>query len=133
MDIYKKKKQQLKDFFDSTALTRIKYRKRKSYYWDSITDYCNFFIDGTANVLEIGCGTGELIANINGHTKTGIDFSELMIEEAKKQFPSVNFICMSAEDLSLDKKFDVIILSNLIGYLLDIQQVFKALHKVCHD
>lgn len=133
MDIYKRKKQQLKVFFDSTALTRIKYRKRKSYYWDSITDYCNFFIDETADVLEIGCGTGELIANINGQTKTGIDFSELMIEEAKKQFPSVDFICMSAEELSLDKKFDVIILSNLIGYLLDIQQVFKALHNVCHN
>jgi len=133
MDIYKGKKQILKDFFDSSAQTRVKYRKSKSYYWDSITDYCNYFIDDASSVLEIGCGTGELLDKINGYEKTGIDFSEKMIETAKNQFPDVNFICASAEELNVDKKFDVIILSNLIGYLLDIQQVFEELHKVCHE
>lgn len=132
MDIYKTKNKSLKEYFNKTAETRIKYRKRKSYYWNSITEYCNFFIDDTASVLEIGCGTGELIANINGREKVGVDFSEKMIEEAKKQFPNVEFVCSQAEEINLDKKFDVIILSNLVGYLLDNQRVFEELHKVCH-
>lgn len=133
MDIYKEKYQQLKSFFNNAAKTRRIYRKSKSYYWDSITDYCNFFIDNTCTILEIGCGTGELIAKINGREKTGIDFSEKMIEEAKNQFPSIEFICTSAEELNVNRKYDVIILSNLIGYLLDIQKVFEELHKVCHE
>jgi SAM-dependent methyltransferase len=133
MDIYQSKYQQLKLFFDNVANTRRKYRKSKSYYWDSITDYCNFFIDNTCSVLEVGCGTGELIAKINGREKTGIDFSVKMIEEAKNQFPDIEFICTSAEELNVNRKYDVIILSNLIGYLLDIQKVFEELHKVCHE
>lgn len=132
MDIYKEKKEILKRYFNQTAGSRIKYRKRKKYYWNSITNYCNFFVENNSSVLEIGCGTGELLDQINGKEKTGIDFSENMIQEAKQQFPSINFICAPAEDIPIDKKFDVIILSNLIGYLTDIQQVFEELHKVSH-
>jgi ubiquinone/menaquinone biosynthesis C-methylase UbiE len=133
MNIYETKSQHLKEYFNKVAETRIKYRKTKHYYWDSITEYCNFFVQPDSSVLEIGCGTGELIAQINGNYKTGIDFSETMIDEAKKQFPAIEFVCMSAEVIKLEKKYDVIILSNLVGYLLDIQHVFEELKKVCHE
>ncbi|MCF6331689.1 MAG: bifunctional class I SAM-dependent methyltransferase/glycosyltransferase family 2 protein [Draconibacterium sp.] len=133
MDIYKEKKQSIKDYFNQAANSRIKYRKRKRYYWDSITNYCNFFIHNESSVLEIGCGTGELLGKIKGKEKTGIDVSEKMIEEAKKQFPSINFVCSPAENIQLEQKYDVIILSNLIGYLVDIQSVFEELHKVCYN
>jgi len=133
MDIYREKKQLIKDYFNQFAGTRIKYRKRKKYYWDSITDYCNFFTHDKASVLEVGCGTGELLNRISGKDKTGIDVSENMIEEAKKQFPDIDFVCCDAEDIQVDKKFDLVILSNLVGYLVDIQSVFEELHKVCHE
>lgn len=133
MDIYKTKNQELKDYFNNVANTRVKYRQTKHYYWDSITEYCNFFVQPDSSVLEIGCGTGELITQINGNFKTGIDFSETMIDEAIRQFPAIEFFCMSAEEIKLEKKYDVIILSNLVGYLLDIQHVFEELKKVCHE
>jgi ubiquinone/menaquinone biosynthesis C-methylase UbiE len=124
--------QKLNDYFNETAISRIRYRRRRKYYWDNITECCNFFIHHEATILEIGCGTGELLKKINGKEKTGIDFSKKMIEEAKKQYPDLNFVLMPAEKIDFKNKFDVIILSNLIGYLDDIQLVFKELHKVCH-
>ena len=131
-DIYKDNKQHLKDYFNKVAASRVQYRKSKSYYWDSITDYVNFFVHPESSVLEVGCGTGELLGKINVKEKTGIDFSQKMIDEASKQFPGIEFICCPAEDIQIGKKYDVVILSNLIGYLMDIQQVFEELHKVCH-
>lgn len=132
MDIYKEKKQRIKEYFNKVAGSRKKYRKSKSYYWDSITNYINFFVHESSSVIEIGCGTGELLGKLKGKEKTGIDFSEKMIEEAKNQFPSINFICTDAENIQIDKKYDIIILSNLIGYLVDIQSVFEQLHKISH-
>ncbi len=122
-----------KEYFNKIAQNRIKYRKSKSYYWNSITKYCNYFIHDNSSVLEIGCGTGELIYQVNGKIKTGIDYSETMIEKAKLQFPNFDFRVMKAENINLDIKYDVIILSNIIGYLDDIQLVFNELHKVMHD
>lgn len=123
----------IKAYFDKQAQSRIKYRKSKSYYWNSITKYCDYFIHEEYSVLEIGCGTGELIANVKGSRKLGIDFSDKMIDEAKKQYPELDFKIMEAENLNLEEKFDVVILSNLIGYLDDIEFVFKQLQKVSHE
>jgi len=62
-----------KEYFNSIAESRIGYRKSKSYYWDSITKYCNYFLHDESSVLEIGCGTGELIHEVKGSRKVGID------------------------------------------------------------
>ncbi len=133
MDIYDIRKEKLKEFFNEFAKTRIKYRTKKRYYWDNITRYCNFFISEEDNILEIGCGTGELIASIKGRQKVGIDFSEEMILNARKQFPEITFFVMDAEQIDIPDKFDVIILSNLIGHLTDVQLVFEEIKKNCHE
>ncbi|MBN8697853.1 MAG: glycosyltransferase [Bacteroidetes bacterium] len=119
-------------YFDTIASGRIKQRKAKAYYWNDITDHCDFFIHPGHIVLEIGCGTGELLEKIHANKKIGIDFSPAMITEGKKQFPHLDLRVMAAEELKLEQKVDVVILSNLIGYLDDIQLVFEQLHSVCH-
>ena len=123
----------IKNHFEKQASTRIKYRKSKRYYWDSITSYIDYFIHPDYSVLELGCGTGELLNKIKSKDKLGIDFSEAMIKNAQEQFPEIDFRLMSAENLEINRKFDVIILSNLIGHLDDIQLVFSQLHKVSHS
>jgi hypothetical protein len=64
----------------------------------------------------------------------GIDISEEFINWAKEkhQQTSTEFICMDANELKLDEKFDLIIVSNLIGFVSDIQQVFQQLQKCSH-
>ncbi|NNC86159.1 MAG: glycosyltransferase [Bacteroidia bacterium] len=121
------------DYFDKIAAKRVENRKRHRYYWNDITNYCNYFAHQNYSVLEIGCGTGELINDIAGKRKVGIDYSAKMIEEGKKKYPDLELRIMPAEDIQLDEKFDLIILSNIIGYVEDIQLVLKQLHKVSHE
>ena len=121
-----------KTYFNSIAPKRIKQRRAKRYYWNDITKYCNYFVHEDSSVLEIGCGTGELLNDLKSKNKIGIDFSEEMISQAKSQFPSLDVRVMDAEELILNEKFDVIILSNLIGYLDDIQKVLSQLKSVSH-
>ncbi len=120
-------------YFESRANNWVKYRKRRSYYWDSITRYCNYYIHEDSSVLEIGCGSGELLAAVNGKVKTGIDFCEPILGQAKKQFPDIRFELMEAENIQLDETYDIIILSNLVGVIDDIEHVFKQLKNVCHE
>ena len=121
-----------KTYFDFIAPKRIKQRRAKRYYWNDITKYCNYFVHEDSSVLEIGCGTGELLNDLKAKHKVGIDFSEEMIVQAKMQFPELDLRVMAAEELTLTEKFDVIILSNLIGYLDDIQKVITQLKSVSH-
>jgi len=124
---------EIKQYWDDFAHKWVKYRKKRSYYWNSISRYCNYFIHKDSSILEVGCGTGDLLNTIKGSKKTGIDFSAKMLEIAKQKFTHINFHEMAVEDISLSEKFDVIILSNLIGVLPDIEHAFNELSKVCHE
>jgi SAM-dependent methyltransferase len=120
------------EYFEGLAPGRAAYRKRFAYYYDDIARYCGYFIHSEASVLEVGCGTGELLNDVPGRRKVGIDFSPRMVAEARKQFPALEFRVMDAEKLELNETFDVILLSNLVGFLDDVQQVLEGLHRVCH-
>jgi SAM-dependent methyltransferase len=123
----------LKEYFNKQAPTRVHRNRINAYYWNDITRCIDYFIDENASVLEIGCGGGNLLSGLKARDKTGIDFSEEMIAMATKNNPEIAFIVMDAEKLTLQKQYDVIVLSNLVGYLPDVQAVFEELNKVSHD
>lgn len=84
------------------------------------------------SVLEVGCGTGDLLGKVPGKTKVGIDFAENLIDLAKSRYPGIDFRVQTAEDIQLTQKFDIILLSNLVGYVEDVQKVFEQVKKVSH-
>jgi len=127
------RKQTIHEHFESIATNYMHYRKRFSYYGKDIINYFNFFTTETDTILEIGCGCGETISSLKGKEKTGIDFSQKMIEVAKTNYTEVDFFVMDAENISLEKKYDVIIFNNIIGYLDNIQDVFYSIKKNCHE
>jgi hypothetical protein len=120
------------NYYTKAASRWSTYRKKKSYYWDSITRFCNYFIPQGHKVLEIGCATGELLDGLDARDKTGIDFSPEMISCARQQFPQIQFEVMHAEKMPLPEKYDTIVLSNLVGVLPDVETVFRELNTVSH-
>jgi ubiquinone/menaquinone biosynthesis C-methylase UbiE len=121
------------DFFEAIAPERDKWKKKNNYYWGDVEKLCSFLVPENASVLEIGSGTGDLLACINAKKKVGIDYSRNMVAIAQRKYPDINFMAMEAENLNFEEKFDYVILSNLIGYLEDIQKVFSELKRVCHS
>jgi len=119
-----------KEYFNSEAVTRLKWKQRNKYYYTLIEKYFNYFIPRGKKVLELGCGTGELLASVNPSHGTGIDFSEEMIAIAKKKFPDLIFLVQDAAELNLEDKFDYIIISDLLNSLNDIQKVLHNLSAV---
>jgi ubiquinone/menaquinone biosynthesis C-methylase UbiE len=121
-----------RNYFDNLASARIKWKKRNRYYHRLLEKYYCFFIPKQSKVIEIGCGTGELLDRVNPSYGVGIDFSEKMITLAKLQSPKINFSVTDAENLSINEKFDYVIMSDLLTSLWDVQKSFNELKKVCH-
>ncbi|MBK6479935.1 MAG: glycosyltransferase [Saprospiraceae bacterium] len=127
-----KHQQYIKDYFDAFSPVFEQYRKKRSYYHHHIARYCGYFINANQSVLEIGCATGDLLATVPGSYKMGIDISDKLIAIAQQKYPDIHFTCEPAETMLVDRTFDVVILSNLVGYLEDVQSVFERLKLFCH-
>jgi len=127
------KKEQLINYFNNLSVKQQKWRKRNTFYHKLLEKYFKFYIPENSKVLEIGCSTGELLNSVKPSEGTGIDFSEKMLEIAKKQFQNYNFLVDDIEDLKLNKKFDYIIISDLLTSLWDVQKAFTELKKVCNN
>jgi ubiquinone/menaquinone biosynthesis C-methylase UbiE len=127
--------------FDNIALKLDWWAKRNRYYYQDLDRLHKFLIPAESKVLEIGCGTGNLLAKIESSLGVGIDFSPQVIEIAQSKYPHLDFHCLDIEyfnqadsfkHLFRDIEFDYIILSDVLGDLTNIQRVLENLQQICH-
>ena len=89
-------------------------------------------IPAGADVLEIGCRQGDLLASLNPKRGVGVDFSDEAIQKGKVKHPNLELITQDAGELNLpDVVFDYIIISELVNELWDVQAVFEKLIRHC--
>lgn len=118
---------------ERVAPKRSGYIRRNRYYYKNLVSFFRFNIPAGSSVLEIGCGTGYLLNAVEPSNGMGIDLSPAMIELAREKYPNQKFEVMDAENLTINEKFDYVILSDTLGYLEDIQKVFNELKKAIHS
>jgi len=122
-----------REFFDHYAPLRSAWQRRNRGYHARIQRLAGFYCQPQSRVLEIGCGTGDLLAALEPSVGVGIDISGEMIRIAQASHPELTFHHMAAEEIDLgDQKFDYIVLSDLVGFLYDIKFVFERLRNYCH-
>lgn len=93
----------------------------------------NLLVRPGDRVLEIGCGEGELLDLIRCHEKTGIDLSPEQVARGRKRFPGLDLRVGIGETGPLPEgTFDVIILSDVLNYAADVEEMLKRLHGVSH-
>jgi SAM-dependent methyltransferase len=81
-------------------------------------------------VLEIGCGRGDLLAALRPSLGVGVDFSPHMLVRARQRHPRLHFVSADAHALDLRHRFDVVILSDVVNDLWDVEVAFKQLQRV---
>jgi SAM-dependent methyltransferase len=91
-----------------------------------LAHYYNLLIPADASVLEIGCGSGELLARLNATNKTGLDLSATQIAAARQRVPGAEFFVQAGELIDLgDRRFDIIILSDTLNLAADVQHLLE--------
>jgi SAM-dependent methyltransferase len=90
------------------------------------------FKSDVRRVLEIACGTGNIIGRMkNVYECYGLDVSTEMIKIAKQKFNSIQFSVQDMRDFSYKKKFDVIFcVFDSINHLLKMTDWMKFFDSV---
>jgi SAM-dependent methyltransferase len=130
---------QLREHYDRIAPNRDKWIARNAYFHEEDGRYTRFLVPPGLKVLDLGCGTGHMLAKLEPSHGVGIDISPNMIAEAERNYPPerhphLSFAVGDIEDPEvldgLDGPFDVIILSDTVGLLEDVEATLACLQKL---
>lgn len=130
---------------------KYRYRKARMAHWDRVSKskedekrlgafyqkllqhYYRSLIPPGMRILELGCCHGDLLASLKPSFGVGIDFSSEMLHVAAQKYPDLRFIMADAHELPIQTTFDVIILSDLVNDLWDVQGALEKLQSLTHQ
>ncbi|MBM5809106.1 MAG: glycosyltransferase, partial [Cyanobacteria bacterium M_surface_9_m1_291] len=118
-------------------LTLECFQQRNRTYYKDLRRLHQQLVAPGLRVLEIGCGLGDLLAATAPAAGVGIEADAQLAAAAQARHPQLHIVCAAAETLTamqLDtsEPFDVIVLSNSLNTLADVQAVLERLEAFCH-
>ncbi|HKU08335.1 MAG TPA: glycosyltransferase [Bradyrhizobium sp.] len=129
------RKQALRERVDSTLEEIERWRRFNAAYHDDDRKFMRFLIPPGKRVLELGCGSGHMLAALQPSYGVGVDFSAKAVERARLLYPHLNFVLGDVEDPAtlqgIEGPFDYIVLADTIGVLEDIDGTLRLIHQLC--
>lgn len=125
--------QTISKHYDQLAAKRDHYRSSHAYYYSLLNQEYQYFIPKNKKILEVGCGTGDLLKALEPLVGVGVDLSPEMIKIARQKFSQFKFTAGEIKDLKFSETFDAIILSGTLGEAADIQELLASLKPLCHS
>ena len=121
----------IQDHFDRIASSYDDYKRRNWYYYRRLKTLLQRFIPPGKRVLEVGCGTGEVLVCLAPSFGVGIDVSSNMIEIARKKHTGkrMRFITADIVSFRAKKEFDYLCMADVVEHLSDPEKSFAAIRK----
>jgi len=125
----KSMKNDVKVHFEKIAPSYDSYKRKNWYYYKSVKNILARFVPQNKTVLELGCGTGDILAHLNPYKGVGVDISPKMVALARRKHRGTNmkFIASDITTLRLTAHFDFIIMVDVVEHLGDVKKSFAAI------
>jgi len=121
---------QRQQHWDKVAERLDHWRGWGGYYQKRVAQIYRFNIPPAQKVLEIGCGSGDLLASLQPSYGLGIDISPKMVARAKRLHPEITFQQGDAVHLEVDGQFNYVAISDTINDVWDVQTTFENIARV---
>jgi len=125
------KKDAVRRHFDAIAGEYDRWKERSSCYYAELARIYREFIPPGAAVLELGCGTGTILAGLSPRRGVGVDLSARMVQIAAARHPDLTFLVADAEDFDPGETFDFVIVPDVVEHLTDVAAMFRSARKAC--
>jgi glycosyltransferase involved in cell wall biosynthesis/ubiquinone/menaquinone biosynthesis C-methylase UbiE len=127
-------KERVRAHYDRVAPARDAWYHRAQYYHDHLENIVRTVIPAGSRVLELGCGTGNLLAALHPSHGLGLDLSPEIVKIARRNHPQLTFEVGDAEDFAIPAAgFDFVLASDLVGELEDIAAMLERVRAVSDE
>jgi glycosyltransferase involved in cell wall biosynthesis len=123
-------KARVRTHYERLAPSRDRWYRRNRGYHDYLERALRALVPPGRSVLELGCGTGNLLNAVDPARGVGFDLSPAMVDLSRHKYPEFQFEVQDVEAIDGGEPFDTIIASDLIGELLDVAAMLERLHAI---
>ncbi|MFM8545540.1 MAG: glycosyltransferase [Vulcanococcus sp.] len=116
---------------------QLRFHRRNRAYYADLERLHQLLVAPGLRVLEIGCGLGDLLAELQPSHGVGVELDPELAAAAQQRHPQLRIVAADAEtitpaSLGESEPFDVILLPNTLNTLQDVQGVLERLEAFCH-
>ncbi len=120
--------------FDNVSGHYDEGKEKYDYYYSNLKKLLGDLIPPNNNVLEIGCGTGDLLVSLNPKKGMGYDVSAEMIKIAKYKYNNKKNLNFTHNSLFINhNSYDFIFLSDVIEHLENPKKEFQNIAKIMNS
>lgn len=125
----------VKAHFNALAHKYDDYKNKNWYYYQAIKSILAEIISEpkSSSILDIGCGTGEILNFLKPKIGVGIDISENMVTIAKSKYPQYSFFASTADAFNTDLAFDYILLIDVIEHIENLKLAIANVTKLAEE
>ncbi len=108
------------------------YQGKHGFVWQYGEDLLNLLSPQPGEyILDLGCGTGQLTQQIAiaGAEVMGIDAAPTMIEQAKQNYPHLQFAVADARDFQVEQPFDAVFSNAVLHWILEPDAVIRCIYQ----
>ncbi|WP_234571711.1 class I SAM-dependent methyltransferase [Rhodohalobacter sp. 614A] len=123
-------KKGMNDFYSDESNIEAYINETRLKFYESLSSLISINKNNINEIVDVGCGTGHLLLNVNkiypDANYLGLEYAEEAIQRAKKYFPKANYEVFDIYE-SYDKKFDVVFCTEVLEHLLYPEKAFTNL------
>jgi SAM-dependent methyltransferase len=131
--------EEVRRFYDDHHDGIERSHRRHAYYYAYLRRILRVRVPTGLRVLDLGCGSGDLLAALEPSLGVGIDVSARAVASARARHPDTRLrfaegdFADPAVLAAAGGPFDVILLVNVVTHLSDVQATLEQLHAVSHS
>lgn len=128
-------KESIRADFERMAPVWEKWRKRNSYYHASMARLVGGMVVPGSQVLELGSGTGDLLASLKPSVGIGLNVAPSLTARATAKFPQLEFHTAEVDSIELPKEFHPqhLVMTNMLDYVYDVCEMLDSLTNVVSE
>jgi len=124
-----------RDYFERLAPEWDRWREKNRYYHDKVGDLIRGMVPPGARVVDIGCGTGDLLSALEPSEGLGLNVADGLTALARRKHPGLRFETIEIDQPRMAAAFrpDYIVLNNMLDYVYDVWDFLEALRPALTD
>jgi len=119
--------------FDQISVEYDRWKEKAGFYYQAVKAAVAEIVPPGRRVLEVGCGTGDVLASLEPVNGLGTDLSPRMVEMARRKHPDLRFEVHDLMGGPLRERFPFVVAVDVVEHVPDLLQAMRTMAAMMAD